>query len=100
MHFREWIQRLETRVQSAVMQEAQAVVEELRARTPPNRQKTRRAAKAKGSGRTSATVELDFSEEYPGTRTTTHRMFRTNWAAIRPKAKQRLIQRLQKAINE
>jgi capsid protein len=94
----EFINRLEKRVSEAVAEEARLIASEIRSKTPATRKKTRQAIKSRSQG-TRAAVGIYFAQRYAGNDTTTHENFKRHWREIRPKAKQRLIARLQQILN-
>lgn len=98
MTLAEFITRLEKRVAEAVAAEARLIASEIRSKTPSTRVKTRQAIKSRSQG-TQAKVGIYFSQQYGGTRTTTHDNFKRHWREIRPIAKQRLIASLDNIIN-
>jgi capsid protein len=94
----EFIERLEKRVAEAVAEEARLIASEIRSKTPATRKKTRQAIKSRSQG-TRAKVGIYFAQRYAGNDTTTHENFKRHWREIRPKAKKRLIARLNNIIN-
>jgi ribosomal protein L29 len=99
MNLNEWINQLEKRVAEAVTAEAVLIASEIRGKTPPRRIKTRQSVKARLYG-TRARVGLYFAQRYGGSATPTHEWFKKQWREIRPKAKRRLIARINHIINE
>jgi hypothetical protein len=99
MNIYQWINQLEKRVTEAVTAEAILIASEIRGKTPPRRIKTRQSVKARLYG-TEARVGLYFAQRYGGSATPTHEWFKKQWREIRPKAKKRLIARINNIINE
>lgn len=98
MTLTELINRLESGIAEAVAEEARLLASEIRGKTEPTRIKTKRAIRARVSG-TRAKVGIYFAERYAGTRTTTHDNFKRHWRELRPKARRRMIARINNAIN-
>jgi len=94
----EFINRLEKQVAQAVAEEARLIASEIRSKTPATRRKTRQAIRSRSQG-TRAEVGIYFAQRYAGNDTTTHDNFKRHWRDIRPKAKKRLIARLNSIIN-
>lgn len=98
MTLEEWIDKLPQKINEAVMAEAAVVASEIRQSVPANRIKTRNAIRVRRT-KTGATVGLKFAQEYPGTKTPTHRFLERQWSLRRPIARQRLIARINDAVN-
>jgi len=99
MNIFEFVKRLEKEVAEAVAAEALLIASEIRGKVPSRRIKTKQSVKARLYG-TRAKVGLYFSQRYGGSATPTHEWFKQQWREIRPKAKKRLIARINHIINK
>jgi len=99
MNIFEFVKRLEKEVAEAVAAEAILIASEIRGKTPATRRKTRQAIKSRSQG-TRAKVGIYFAQRHGGSATPTHEWFKQQWREIRPKAKKRLIARINHIINK
>lgn len=99
MNLKQFVKEMESRVASALKVEASVIADELRRDIPANRTLTRQAVKVRRLGETRYDVGLFFQRRYPGNNTETHRILRRSWAALRPIARERLINRINDALH-
>lgn len=99
MNLEQFVNQMEARIASALQTEASVIADELRRDIPSNRTLTRQAVKVRRLGSLRYEVGLMFQRRYPGNNTETHRILRRSWAAIRPIARERLINRINDALH-
>jgi hypothetical protein len=88
----ELVVEFETEIPRIIAEEAHWVASQIRAKTPPNRVKTRNGVYVQVHGQT-ATVGIRFAKRYSGD-TPTHQRLREQWRQLRPLVRERMITKL------